>query len=114
VPPPFRPVPFTVLHFQYSLPTDFFELPARKSINIAQTIGFAKKYDWDWRDFSIPMVFVSEDIALFHGENWYTGIGAGIGMQAQQNDRIGSKLIFQFKLFAGMHNRIGNLCFAHV
>ncbi len=103
VPPPFRPVPFVVLHAQYSLPTDFFELPARKSINIAQTIGFAKKYGWDWPEYSIPMVFVSEDVALLHGDNWYTGLGAGMGFQAKQNERIGSKFIFQFKLFAGMH-----------
>ncbi|MBQ3039208.1 MAG: acyloxyacyl hydrolase, partial [Alphaproteobacteria bacterium] len=33
----------------------------------------------------------------------YTFIGFGAGFQAQQNERIGSKLIFGFKLGAGYH-----------
>ena len=28
-------------------------------------------------------------------------MGAGVGLQAQQNDRIGSKLVFQFKVTFG-------------
>lgn len=101
VPPPTQLVPFYLLHFQYSQPTTFFRLPARQSINIAQTIGFGRKYDWDWDKFTIPMIFLSEDFALFHGENWYFSTGIGAGMQAQQNERIGSKLIFQFKIIGG-------------
>ena len=101
VPPPTQLVPFYLLHFQYSQPTTFFKLPARQSINVAQTIGFGKKYDWAWDKYTIPMIFLSEDFALFHGENWYFSTGIGAGMQAQQNERIGSKLIFQFKIIGG-------------
>ncbi|MDR1691346.1 MAG: acyloxyacyl hydrolase [Rickettsiales bacterium] len=101
VPPPDRPVPFSILHFQYSQPSTFFRLPARMSLNIAQTIGFGKKYDWDWRDFSIPIVFLTEDVILLHGRDWYAGAGAGAGFQMEENEREGSKFLFQFKLFAG-------------
>jgi hypothetical protein len=101
VPPPFRPVPFVIAHLQYSLPSDFFELPSRDSINIAGTIGFGKGYGWDWDKYSIPIAFLSKDFALLYGRDWYAGIGIGAGMQAKQNDRISSKLLFQFKILAG-------------
>lgn len=101
VPPPNKFVPFTLIHLQYSLPTTFFQLPARYSINVAQTIGFDDKYGWKWQDYSIPMIFLSEDFALLQGKNWYFGTGASIGFQAQQNERIGSKLLFGFKLMLG-------------
>ena len=101
LPPPFRPVPFTILHLQYSQPTTFFKLPARQSLNIAQTIGFGRKYGWNWNKYSIPMFFVSEDIALFQTKKFYFSGGLGVGMQAQQNERLGAKLLFQFKLIAG-------------
>lgn len=101
VPPPFRLVPFYFVHIQYSQPTTFFRLPARQSLNIGQTLGFGEKYHWHWDDFTIPMAFLSGDVALLHGERWYTSAGIGMGMQAQQNERLGAKLIFQFKLAAG-------------
>ena len=88
IPPPPQFVQFSLVHFQYSLPTTFFELHARKSINVATTIGYAKKYGWDWPEYSIPLVFLSEDVALLQGETWYFGTGLGVGMQAQQNERI--------------------------
>ncbi len=100
-PPPSHFVPFTILNLQYSQPTTFFKIPARQSINIAQTFGFGKKYDWDWEKFTIPIIYLSEDIALYCGNRTYFGVGAGVGLQAQQNERIGSKLLFQFKLTAG-------------
>ena len=62
-----------------------------------------KKYGWDWTDFTIPLVLASGDVALFYGEKWYTGLGAGVGLQAQENERLGAKLLFQFKLFYGYH-----------
>jgi len=101
VPPPFRLVPFHIMHLQYSQPTTFFRIPARQSINIAQTIGSGKKYGWKWDKFTIPMVFLSEDIAILHGDDWFFAVGAGGGLQAQQNARIGSKWLFEFKLTAG-------------
>ena len=101
VPPPFRLVPFYFLHLQYSQPTTFFRLHARQSLNFGQTLGFGEKYHWHWNKFTIPMVFLSEDVALFHGQRWYTSAGIGAGMQAQQNERLGAKLLFQFKLAAG-------------
>ncbi|MCM1294476.1 MAG: acyloxyacyl hydrolase [Muribaculaceae bacterium] len=101
VPPPFRLVPFYFMHFQYSQPTTFFRIPARQSFNIGQTVGFGTKYRWRWDRYSIPMVFLSEDIAVLHGRQWYFSVGAGGGLQAKQNERIGSKWLFQFKLAGG-------------
>ncbi len=101
VPPPTQFVPFNIIHLQYSQPTTFFKLPARQSMNVAQTIGYGKKYGWNWNKFSIPMIFASGDVALFHGDKWYFGPGAGVGLQAQQNDRISTKLLFQFKITGG-------------
>lgn len=98
LPPPFQLVPFYMLQFQYSQPTTFFRIPARQSINFGETIGVGKKYGWDWRAYTIPMIFLSEDIALLYGKKWYLSVGAGGGLQAQQNERIGSKWLFQAKL----------------
>lgn len=101
IPPPTRPVPFYIGTFQYSQPTTFFCVPARRSINISETIGFSEKYEWKWQDYTTPMIYVSEDIALFRYERIYAGMGAGIGLQARENERLGAKLIFQFKLTFG-------------
>ena len=101
VAPPFRIVPYYTANFQYSQPATFFRLPARQSLNVSMNVGLDKGYEWDWRDFSIPIGFWSGDAALLYGKKWYSGAGAGMGFQAQENDRIDSKLIFQFKLFAG-------------
>ncbi len=103
IPPPTQWVPFTIFNFQYSQPTTFFKLPARQSINIAQTVGMGEKYGWHWKDFSIPMIYLSEDIALYSNDCMYFSAGAGVGLQAQQNERLGAKLLFQFKLIAGYH-----------
>ncbi len=100
LPPPSQFVPFIMLQAQYSQPTTFFKLPARQSLNIFQTLGSGEKYGWQWDKFTIPIAMLSEDVALFYGRNWYTFMGLGVGMQAQQNKRIGSKLIFGFKLGA--------------
>lgn len=100
-PPPFRIVPFNEFHLQYSVPTTLFYFPARFSFNVSQMVGYGKKYGWDWRDFTIPALYLTEDVILFHGNKWYTGAGAGAGFQIRKNDRIGSTLIFVFKVFAG-------------
>lgn len=89
------------LRVQYSQPTTFFRIPARQSLNIGQTIGFGSKYGWRWDQYSIPMVFISEDIVIFSGKKWYYANGAGVGLQAQQNERLGAKLLFQFKMIGG-------------
>ncbi len=101
LPPPSQWVPFIMLHAQYSQPTEFFRLHARKSLSIIQTLGHGKKYGWHWDKYTIPIALISEDIVPFYGDNWYTFIGVGVGMQAQQNERIGSKLLFSFKMGAG-------------
>ena len=49
------------------------------------------------------MVFLSGDVRLSEYKNIYVSAGAGVGMQAQQNERLGAKLIFQFKLVGGYH-----------
>lgn len=101
LPPPTRPVPFYVGTIQYSQPTTFFRIPARQSLNFSQTVGFHEKYGWEWQDYTIPLFYVSEDIALFRYHELYAGMGAGTGLQAKQNKRLGTKLLFQFKVTVG-------------
>jgi len=101
LPPPTRPVPFYIGTLQYSQPTTFFRAPARRSLNISETLGLYSKYGWDWPDYTIPMVYVSEDIALFRYDRIYAGAGAGVGLQAKENERLGAKLLFQFKVTVG-------------
>lgn len=101
LPPPVRPVPFYIATFQYSQPTTFFRVPARRSVNISETLGLNRKYGWEWQDYTIPMIYFTEDIALFRYHRIYAGLGAGAGLQAKQNERIGSKLLFEFKLTFG-------------
>lgn len=103
VPPPNQFVPFNLFSFQYSQPTTFFGVPARQSLNINQTLGYGDKYGWHWRDYTIPMVMLSGDVRLSEYKNFYVAAGAGVGMQAQQNERLGAKLLFQFKIIAGWH-----------
>lgn len=101
LPPPTRPVPFYIGSIQYSQPTSFFRIPARRSLNFSQTIGFHEKYGWKWQDYTIPLIYITEDIALFRYKRLYAGIGAGTGLQAKQNKRLGTKLLFQFKITFG-------------
>ena len=101
LPPPVRPVPFYIGTIQYSQPTTFFRIPARRSLNLSMTVGLDEKYDWKWQDYSVPIAYVTEDIALFRYNALYAGIGAGAGLQAHENSRIGSKLVFQFKVTFG-------------
>lgn len=103
LPVPARFVPFSLLSLTYSQPTTFFGLPARQSINVNQTIGYGDKYGWHWRDYTIPMIMLSGDVRLSEYKNLYVASGAGVGLQAQQNERLGAKLLFQFKVIAGWH-----------
>lgn len=103
LPPPTQFVPFNLLSLQYSQPTTFFGVPARQSLNVNQTLGYGDKYGWHWRDYTIPMVMLSGDVRLSEYKNFYVAAGAGVGMQAQQNERLGAKLLFQFKVIAGFH-----------
>ena len=101
LPPPVKPVPFYIGTLQYSQPTSFFRIPARRSINISMTLGLDEARGWKWQDYTIPIAYITEDIALFRYKRLYAGLGAGVGLQAEENDRIGSKLIFQFKVTFG-------------
>ena len=100
IPPPTQWVPFAMLNAQYSQPTFFFGIHARKSLNIIQTIGYGQRYGWNWEKFTIPIGIISTDIIPLYGKNWYTFIGLGAGFQVQQNNRIGSKFLFTFKFGA--------------
>ena len=101
IPAPVKWVPFIRLHAQYSQPTEFFRLPARKSINLIQTLGSGTSRGWHWDKYTIPIASLSQDVILAHGKNWYFYSGLAVGMQLQQNERIGSKLLFGFKLGTG-------------
>ena len=101
IPAPVRWVPFVMLNAQYSQPDEVFRLPARRSLNVTQTLGMGTSRGWHWDKYTIPIVTLSEDVILAHGDEWYWFSGLGVGFQAQQNERIGSKLLFGFKLGAG-------------
>lgn len=101
IPAPVRWVPFMMLNVGYSQPTEFFRLPARRTLNITQTLGSGTSRGWHWDKYTIPIVSLSEDVILAHGKNWYFYSGLAVGFQAQQNERIGSKLLFGFKLGSG-------------
>ena len=103
LPPPVRPVPFYIGTITYSQPTTFFRIPARQSLNISETLGLGKKNGDDWRDYTIPIGYITEDIALFRYKRLYMGMGAGVGLQAQENKRLGAKLLFQFKVTFGFN-----------
>ena len=103
-------VPFNMIHLQYSQPTEFFRLPARRSINAIQTIGYGKKYqytdyeetfEWNWTDYTIQIAMLSEDFILYNTDKFYFGSGLSIGVQGQENERLGTKFLTGFKLFAG-------------
>ena len=38
---------------------------------------------------------------MFRYDKIYMGMGAGVGLQAKENKRLGSKLLFQFKISFG-------------
>ena len=101
LPPPIKPVPFYITTIQYSQPTSFFRIPARRSLNISMTVGLHEAHGWEWQEYSIPLAYITEDIALFRYKSIYAGVGAGAGLQAEENERIGSKLVFQFKVMFG-------------
>lgn len=101
IPPPSQFVPYTMFQFQYSQPTTFFRLPARQSLSLIMNVGYGKKYGWHWDKYTIPIVMLSEDVILADWHDWYFYTGIGVGMQGQQNERIGSKLLFGFKLGTG-------------
>ena len=101
LPPPVRPVPFYIGTITYSQPTTFFRIPARKSINFSETLGLGKKNGWNWSDYTIPIGYLTEDIAIFRYKRFYMASGAGVGLQAKENKRLGAKLLFEFKVAFG-------------
>lgn len=101
LPPPVRPVPFYIGTLTYSQPTTFFRIPARRNLNISVTLGLGEKNGWQWQDYSIPIGYATEDIALFRYKKLYMGAGAGVGLQVKENERLGAKLVFQFKVTFG-------------
>lgn len=103
LPPPVRPVPFYIGTITYSQPTTFFRIPARRNLNISETLGLGSKNGWDWTDYTIPIGYATEDIALFRYKRLYMGVGAGVGLQVKENKRLGAKLLFQFKVTIGVN-----------
>ena len=101
IPPPVHPVPFYIGTISYSQPTTFFRIPARRSFNLGGVIGFGEKNGWKWQDYGTPMVYLTEDIALFRYNDLYMGLGAGAGLQARENARLGAKLLFEAKVTLG-------------
>lgn len=103
LPPPVRPVPFYIGTITYSQPTTFFRIPARRNLHISQTLGTNDKNGWRWQDYTTPIGYLTEDIALLRYHRFYIGAGAGAGLQVRENKRLGAKLLFQFKVTFGIN-----------
>lgn len=103
LPPPVRPVPFYIGTITYSQPTTFFRIPARRNLNVSLVAGFGEKNGWKWDDYTTPVGYLTEDIALFRYHRLYMGTGAGVGLQVRENKRLGAKLVFQFKVTFGLN-----------
>ena len=105
-----RPAPYYMLNFSYSQPTTFFRLPARQTINLVKTIGFGSS-DYDgkcgyrkacnWEDYGAEIFMLSEDFALYHTTRWYFGAGGGVAVQGRYNERLNTKFLLGFRMFAG-------------
>ena len=48
-----------------------------------------------------PIAYITKDIAFLYNDKWHFGAGPGIGFQLNENDRIGSRLLFTFNIFLG-------------
>ncbi|MCL2412698.1 MAG: acyloxyacyl hydrolase [Bacteroidales bacterium] len=101
-------IPFNMLHIQYSQPMRFFRLPARKSLNIAQTLGWGEKFTnpytgryWDWREMNRFIAFLSTDVVLAYSNRFFAGIGVGTGVQHYPTQRINSMFLIGVKWFGG-------------
>ncbi len=110
IPVPEMFVPFNMIQLTYSQPVTVFRLPARQNFSAIQTIGYGSKYqytdyngtfEWNWSDYATQIAMISWDVIFLHTERWYFGVGAGVAIQGQQNDREGTKFLLPFKLFTG-------------
>ena len=102
--------PYYMFNLQYSQPTTFFRLPARQSINLVKTIGLKDKNydggcrhgtDCEWTEYGAEIFMLSEDVSLYDINNWYFGTGMGIAIQGKENQRLDTKFLMGFRLFAG-------------
>jgi hypothetical protein len=101
--------PYYMFSLQYSQPTTFFRLPARQSINVVKTVGLHKDNynggcrhdDCNWPDYGAEIFMLSQDAALYNTNKWYFGTGMGVAIQGKENDRLDTKFLLGFRLFAG-------------
>jgi len=102
--------PYYMFNFQYSQPTTFFRLPARQSINLIKTVGLHKenyngrcRYEGycDWPKYGAEIFMLSEDVSFYNTNKWYFGTGMGVAIQGKENDRLDTKFLLGFRLFAG-------------
>jgi len=110
-------VPMGMLHAAYAVPNTAFHLPGRQSLNIMAMVGWGTSYDhryndgngdpiaWNWKKIAqtAQIFYFQQDAALFWGENWYSGIGMGMGMQRNETKRVDTKLVFSFRIFGGVY-----------
>jgi hypothetical protein len=114
--PPWDFVPYFTTEIRYSQPNTIFRLQGRQNLSVNKNVGRGYANGWDWDMLDEYIFILSEDAFLYHTDNWYYGLGMGAGMQLHYNERIGSLLIFQFKIFAGrkITNRLNlELFFQH-
>lgn len=102
--------PYYMVNLQYSQPTTFFRLPGRQSINAIKTFGIRNKnYDGgcryagecEWREYGSEIFMLSGDVSLYNTTKWYFGTGMGVAIQGRENQRLNTKFLLGFRLFAG-------------
>lgn len=105
-----RPVPYYLASFTYSQPNSFFRMPGRQSMSFIKTIGFGREsyfghcpYDCEWGDYSAEIFMLSQDFAIqpFDWKKTYFGAGLGVAVQGKYNDRLNTKFLIPFRMFAG-------------
>jgi len=105
-----RPVPFYMIALSYSQPNTFFRIPGRQTISAIKTLGWGRedyfggcRYNvCDWGDYGTEIAMLSQDIAVpFFNRKAYAGLGVGVAVQGKYNDRLNTKFLLPFRMFAG-------------
>ncbi|MCL2338972.1 MAG: acyloxyacyl hydrolase, partial [Proteobacteria bacterium] len=107
-----NPAPYYMVALSYSQPNTFFRMPGRRTISAIKTLGWGYgAYNGtchfnacDWRQYGNEIFMISQDFAWpFWRNKMYAGIGAGVAIQGQQNDRLNTKFLIPFRMFIGYH-----------
>ena len=91
------------LNLQYSQPNTFFRLPGRRNIEIGGFTGGKHEANEknDLSQYDQYIGGLSQDVLIFYGDNFYSGVGLGAYIKSESTSRISSKFTFGEKIFVG-------------